>query len=298
LKLGTQKGKSVIKDYIIITLGTLITALGLVLFMIPYNIIAGGVSGLAIILNNFFGWWVGAQMFIYNIILFLIGFWLLGLGFGIKSIYSAALLSFTTDFFQHALGLDNLIPSLIQRSGNSGMELTLLASIYGALIAGFGMGLVIWKGATTGGTDIIAMIINKYTFLTIGTGLMIVDSLITASSILISPLLPMYGIIAIFITAKTIDGVIDGFESTRTVLVISEQYDKIKKEIYEVLDRGVTYLKGVGSYTNQEKNVIMVTVSRTEIGTLKRIIRDYDQNAFTIILPNSEAIGYGFKRIS
>ncbi|WP_113075473.1 YitT family protein [Petrotoga sp. 9PW.55.5.1] len=298
MKFGTQKGKSVIKDYIIITLGTLITALGLVLFMIPYNIIAGGVSGLAIILNNFFGWWVGAQMFIYNIILFLIGFWLLGLGFGIKSIYSAALLSFTTDFFQHALGLDNLIPSLIQTSGNSGMELTLLASIYGALIAGFGMGLVIWKGATTGGTDIIAMIINKYTFLTIGTGLMIADSLITASSILISPLLPMYGIIAIFITAKTIDGVIDGFESTRTVLVISEHYDKIKKEIYDVLDRGVTYLKGVGSYTNQEKNVIMVTVSRTEIGTLKRIIRDLDQKAFIIILPNSEAIGYGFKKIS
>jgi len=298
LKLGIQKGKLVIKDYIIITLGTLITALGLVLFMIPYNIIAGGVSGLAIILNNFFGWWVGAQMFIYNIILFMMGFWLLGIGFGIKSIYSAALLSFTTDFFQHALGLDNLIPNMIQRSGNSGMELTLLASIYGALIAGFGMGLVIWKGATTGGTDIIAMIINKYTFLTIGTGLMIADSLITASSILISPLLPMYGIIAIFITAKTIDGVIDGFESTRTVLVISEQYDKIKKEIYDVLDRGVTYLKGVGSYTNQEKNVIMVTVSRTEIGTLKRIIRECDQNAFTIILPNSEAIGYGFKRIT
>lgn len=298
MKLGIQKGKLVIKDYIIITLGTLITALGLVLFMIPYNIIAGGVSGLAIILNNFFGWWVGAQMFIYNIILFMMGFWLLGIGFGIKSIYSAALLSFTTDFFQHALGLDNLIPNMIQRSGNSGMELTLLASIYGALIAGFGMGLVIWKGATTGGTDIIAMIINKYTFLTIGTGLMIADSLITASSILISPLLPMYGIIAIFITAKTIDGVIDGFESTRTVLVISEQYDKIKKEIYDVLDRGVTYLKGVGSYTNQEKNVIMVTVSRTEIGTLKRIIRECDQNAFTIILPNSEAIGYGFKRIT
>lgn len=298
MKFNIQNRNTVVRDYIIITIGTLITAIGLVLFMIPYNIIAGGVSGLAIILNNFFGWWVGAQMFAYNIILFLLGFWLLGIGFGIKSIYSAALLSFATDFFQHGLGMDKLIPDLVQKSGNVGLELPFLATIYGALIAGFGMGLVIWKGATTGGTDIIAMIINKYTSLTVGTGLMIADSVITASSILINPLLPMYGIIAIFITARTIDSVIDGFDSTRTVLVISEQYDKIKEDIYNILDRGVTYLKGIGSYTNQEKNVIMVTVSRSEIGTLKRIIRERDQKAFIVIIPNSEAIGYGFKKIS
>ncbi|PNR91296.1 hypothetical protein HWHPT5561_07100 [Petrotoga sp. HWH.PT.55.6.1] len=298
MKFNISDQKIVIKDYIIITLGTLITAIGLVLFMIPYNIIAGGVSGLAIILNNFFGWWVGVQMFAYNLILFFLGFSLLGIGFGIKSIYSAALLSFSTDFFQHGLGLDQLIPTLMKETGNAGLEMTLLAAFYGALIAGFGMGLVIWKGATTGGTDIIAMIFNKYFSLSVGTGLMIADTVITASSILISPLLPMYGIIAIFVTAKTIDGVIEGFESTRTILVISDHYDKIKEDIYSKLDRGVTFLKGVGSYTNQEKNVIMVTISRSEIGLLKKIIRERDSNAFMVILPNSEAIGYGFKKIS
>ncbi|PNR89832.1 hypothetical protein X925_01445 [Petrotoga sp. 9T1HF07.CasAA.8.2] len=298
MKFNISDQKIVIKDYIIITVGTLITAIGLVLFMIPYNIIAGGVSGLAIILNNFFGWWVGVQMFAYNLILFFLGFWLLGIGFGIKSIYSAALLSFSTDFFQHGLGWDQLIPSLMRETGNAGLEMSLLAAFYGALIAGFGMGLVIWKGATTGGTDIIAMIFNKYFSLSVGTGLMIADTVITASSILISPLLPMYGIIAIFVTARTIDGVIEGFESTRTILVISDHYDKIKEDIYNKLDRGVTFLKGVGSYTNQEKNIVMVTISRSEIGLLKNIVKERDSSAFMVILPNSEAIGYGFKKIS
>lgn len=290
------KEKSILKDYFIITLGTLITALGLVLFMIPYNIIAGGVSGLAIILNNFFGWWVGLQMFIYNLILFSLGFKLLGIGFGIKSIYSAVLLSFLTDFFQQGLGFDQIIPNLIEKSSNTNLEISLLAAFYGALIAGFGMGLVIWKGSTTGGTDIIAMIFNKFFSISVGSGLMIVDTIITASSVLIDPLLPMYGIIAIFITARTIDGVIEGFESTRTALIISDNYDKIKDEIYKNLDRGATYLKGIGSYTNKEKNIILVVVSRSEIGTLKKIINEVDKNAFFVILQNSEAIGYGFKK--
>jgi uncharacterized membrane-anchored protein YitT (DUF2179 family) len=290
------KEKSILKDYFIITLGTLITALGLVLFMIPYNIIAGGVSGLAIILNNFFGWWVGLQMFIYNLILFSLGFRLLGIGFGIKSIYSAVLLSFLTDFFQQGLGFDQIIPNLIEKSSNTNLEISLLAAFYGALIAGFGMGLVIWKGSTTGGTDIIAMIFNKFFSISVGSGLMIVDTIITASSVLIDPLLPMYGIIAIFITARTIDGVIEGFESTRTALIISDNYDKIKDEIYKNLDRGATYLKGIGSYTNKEKNIILVVVSRSEIGTLKKIINEVDKNAFFVILQNSEAIGYGFKK--
>ncbi|PNR94564.1 YitT family protein [Petrotoga sp. 9PWA.NaAc.5.4] len=290
------KKNSIPKDYFIITLGTSITALGLVLFMIPYNIIAGGVSGLAIILNNFFGWWVGLQMFIYNLVLFFLGFKLLGIAFGIKSIYSAVLLSFLTDFFQQGLRFDQIIPNLIEKSSNTNLEISLLATFYGALIAGFGMGLVIWKGSTTGGTDIIAMIFNKFFSISVGSGLMIVDTIITASSVLIDPLLPMYGIIAIFITARTIDGVIEGFESTRTALIISDNYDKIKDEIYKNLDRGATYLKGIGSYTNKEKNIILVVVSRSEIGTLKKIINEVDKNAFFIILQNSEAIGYGFKK--
>lgn len=287
-----------LKDLLIITIGVIITAFGLVLFMIPYNIIAGGVSGLAIIFNHFFGWWVGLQMLIYNLILFLLSFKLLGTGLGIKSVYSAILLSVFTDLLQQGFNMDHLIPNLIEKSGSSSVEITLLSAFYGGLITGFGMGLVIWKGSTTGGTDIIAMILNKVFSISVGTSLMITDTIITASSIFINPLLPMYGVMAIFITARTIDGVLEGFESTRTILVISDHYEDIKNDIFNVLDRGVTYLKGVGSFSGQDKIVLMVVLSRNEIGTLKKIIDNRDKNAFMVVLPNTEAIGYGFKKIS
>jgi uncharacterized membrane-anchored protein YitT (DUF2179 family) len=287
-----------LKDLLIITIGVIITAFGLVLFMIPYNIIAGGVSGLAIIFNHFFGWWVGLQMLIYNLILFYLSFKLLGTGLGVKSVYSAVLLSVFTDLLQQGFNMDHLIPNLIEKSGSSSVEITLLSAFYGGLITGFGMGLVIWKGSTTGGTDIIAMILNKVFSISVGTGLMITDTIITASSIFINPLLPMYGVMAIFITARTIDGVLEGFESTRTILVISDHYEDIKNDIFNVLDRGVTYLKGVGSFSGQDKIVLMVVLSRNEIGTLKKIIDNRDKEAFMVVLPNAEAIGYGFKKIS
>lgn len=287
-----------IKDFLIITIGVVITAFGLVLFMIPYNIIAGGVSGLAIIFNHFFGWWVGLQMLVYNLILFYLSFKLLGTGLGVKSVYSAILLSLVTDFLQQGFKLDQLIPNLIEKSGSSTVEITLLSAFYGGLITGFGMGLVIWKGSTTGGTDIIAMILNKVFSISVGTGLMITDTIITASSIFINPLLPMYGVMAIFITAKTIDGVLEGFESTRTVLIISDYYEDIKNDIFKELNRGVTYLNGVGTYSEQEKVVLMVVLSRNEIGPLKKIIDNRDKEAFMVILPNTEAIGYGFKKMS
>jgi uncharacterized membrane-anchored protein YitT (DUF2179 family) len=287
-----------LKDLLIITIGVIITAFGLVLFMIPYNIIAGGVSGLAIIFNHFFGWWVGLQMLIYNLILFYLSFKLLGTGLGVKSVYSAILLSLFTDLLQQGFNMDQLIPNLIEKSGSSSIEITLLSAFYGGLITGFGMGLVIWKGSTTGGTDIIAMILNKVFSISVGTGLMITDTIITASSIFINPLLPMYGVMAIFITARTIDGVLEGFESTRTILVISDHYEDIKNDIFNVLDRGVTYLKGVGSFSGQDKIVLMVVLSRNEIGTLKKIIDNRDKEAFMVVLPNAEAIGYGFKKIS
>ncbi|MDD3600819.1 MAG: YitT family protein [Defluviitoga tunisiensis] len=287
-----------LKDLLIITIGVIITAFGLVLFMIPYNIIAGGVSGLAIIFNHFFGWWVGLQMLIYNLILFFLSFKLLGTGLGVKSVYSAILLSLFTDLLQQGFNMDQLIPNLIEKSGSSSIEITLLSAFYGGLITGFGMGLVIWKGSTTGGTDIIAMILNKVFSISVGTSLMITDTIITASSIFINPLLPMYGVMAIFITARTIDGVLEGFESTRTILVISDHYEDIKNDIFNVLDRGVTYLKGVGSFSGQDKIVLMVVLSRNEIGTLKKIIDNRDKEAFMVVLPNAEAIGYGFKKIS
>lgn len=286
-------------DYLIITIGTVITAVGIVLFLVPYNIVAGGVSGLAIVMNELFGWWVGLQMIVYNLFLFALGFKLLGMGFGVKSIYSAVMLSLFTDIFQQFFKMNEILPNIFNQTQtqNTGLDMMLMTAVYGAIITGVGMGLVIWRGATTGGTDILAIIFNKYFHFSVGTGLLIADSVITASSILISPILPMYGIITIFIMAKTIDGIVTGLESTKTVLIISDYYDKIKEMIYKELDRGITFIKGVGGYTNKDKKIILVTISRSEVGILKNYLHEIDQNAFVVIFPNSEALGYGFKKI-
>ncbi|MDN5342128.1 MAG: hypothetical protein PWP28_1003 [Oceanotoga sp.] len=290
--------KKTIVDYVIISIGTLITAIGIVLFFVPYNIVAGGVSGLAIVLNSLFGWWIGLQMLVFNVILFALGFWLLGLGFGMKSIFSAITLSVFTDVLQQFFEMDQMIPNLIAQSQSYNIDIILMSAVYGGVISGFGMGLVIWRGATTGGTDILAMIFNKYFSVSVGTGLLISDSLITASSIFINPILPMYGIITIFIAAKTIDGIVNGLSSSKTFLIISEYHDKIKESIFNDLDRGITYIKGVGGYTKKDKDILMVTITRSEIGILKSLIKEIDSNAFIIVLPNSEAIGYGFKKIT
>jgi uncharacterized membrane-anchored protein YitT (DUF2179 family) len=289
--------KKEVFDYSIITIGTVLTALGIVLFLVPYNIVAGGVSGLAIVMNELFGWWVGLQMIVYNLFLFALGFKLLGMGFGVKSIYSAITLSLFADLFQQVFKMNEILPNMVNQTQNPGLDMMLMTAVYGAIITGVGMGLVIWRGATTGGTDILAIIFNKYFHVSVGTGLLIADSVITASSILISPILPMYGIITIFIMAKTIDGIVTGLESTKTVLIISDYHDRIKEMIYEELDRGMTFIKGAGGYTNKDKDIMMVTISRSEVGILKNNLHEIDENAFVIILPNNEALGYGFKKI-
>jgi len=283
-------------NYIIITIGTILTALGIVLFLDPFSIVAGGVSGLAIVLKNLFGWWLGLQMFIYNIFLFALGFWLLGMGFGLKSIYAASLLSFLIDYFEQVLHLDTMMKNLLLNS-QFRIDPLLISSIYGGVLAGVGLGLVIWRNASTGGTDIIAMIINKYFHISTGKGLLMVDTLVTLSAFLINPIVPMFGVITIFVTSKMIDAVIEGFEATRTVFVISEKYDKIKEKVLHGLDRGVTILEGEGGYTLQEKKILMVVLTRREIGELRRIIKNIDDKAFISIIQNAEALGYGFKKL-
>jgi uncharacterized membrane-anchored protein YitT (DUF2179 family) len=289
--------KKEVFDYSIITIGTVLTAIGIVLFLVPYNIVAGGVSGLAIVMNELFGWWVGLQMIVYNLFLFALGFKLLGMGFGVKSIYSAITLSLFTDLFQQVFKMNEILPNIVNQTQSPGLDMMLMTAVYGAIITGTGMGLVIWRGATTGGTDILAIIFNKYFHVSVGTGLLIADSVITASSILISPILPMYGIITIFIMAKTIDGIVTGLDSTKTVLIISDYHVRIKEMIYKELDRGITFIKGTGGYTNKDKDIMMVTISRSEVGMLKNNLHKIDENAFVIILPNNEALGYGFKKI-
>jgi uncharacterized membrane-anchored protein YitT (DUF2179 family) len=290
LKFKVNFEKKDIIDYIFITIGCFITAISLVSFMIPNNIIAGGVSGLAIIVYRTVGLTVGFQMLFYNVILFLLGFLLLGIGFGIKSIYSAVILSLLIEFLQ-GIGFPAFHCQLSTAD-------YLLIALYSGVIAGAGMGIVMWRGASTGGTDIVAMIINKYLHISTGSGLLLTDSIITALAIIIfGPFVAMYGIITIFTTSKMIDAILEGVGTTRTAFIISEKLESIKNIIMEQMERGATIFDATGAYTNLKKPVLMVSVRRREISQIRRIVKNEDKKAFMIVVNNSEVFGEGFKNI-
>ncbi|MDK2943552.1 YitT family protein [Mesotoga prima] len=278
-------------DYSLITVGSILTAMSIVSFMIPNNIIAGGVSGLAIIVYRVFGLWVGAQMFVYNIVLFLLAFVTLGVGFGMKSIYSAVLMSLSVDLLQKLS-----FPVFDASSTQDGF---LLVAIYGGVIAGAGMGLVLWRGASTGGTDIVAMILSKYVGFSTGTGLLISDSLITLLAVVVfGPIAAMYGIITIFTTSKTIDGIIEGIGNTRTAFVISKESEAIKEKVINEMERGTTIIKATGGFSGEDRPVLMVSIRRREIGQLRHIVKTTDRRAFVVVVNNSEVFGEGFKDLS
>lgn len=278
-------------DYSLITLGSVLTSVAIVSFMIPNNIIAGGVSGLAIIIFRLTGLWVGAQMLVYNIALFALAFVILGVSFGIKSIYSAILVSLTVDFMQK-LKFPLFDASAIQDG-------YLLATIYGGVIAGAGMGLVLWRGASTGGTDILAMILAKYFNFSTGTGLLISDSAITALAIIaLGPVVAMYGIITIFITSKTINGILEGVGNTRTAFIISAKHVSITDRILREMERGTTIIAATGAFTGEERPILMVSIRRREIGQLRHIVKSTDKKAFVIVVNNAEVFGEGFKNLS
>jgi uncharacterized membrane-anchored protein YitT (DUF2179 family) len=277
-------------DYVSITFGSVLTSISIVAFMIPNNIIAGGVSGLAIIVFRLFGIWVGVQMFAYNLLLFGLAMFILGVGFGVKSIYSAILMSFTVDLLQRLK-----FPYFDAASAQDGF---LLAAIYGGVIAGAGMGLVIWRGASTGGTDIVAMILSKYLHFSTGTGLLMSDSVITLLAIVVfGPVAAMFGIITIFTTSKTIDGIIEGIGNTRTALIISVEHSAVKERIMREMERGTTMIKATGGFTGEDRPVIMVSIRRREIGQLRHIVKSTDRKAFVVIVNNSEVFGEGFKNL-
>lgn len=280
--------KTLVYDYAIVTLGSLITALSLDMFLIPNKVIAGGVSGLATIVYYLTGFPVGVQMLIYNTVLFILAFLLLGVKFGIKSIYSAVVLSLLVDFFNYVVKVP--IPDLSSDK--------LLAPIYGGLIAGIGMGMVFWRGASTGGTDIVAMILNRFFGISSGMGLLYTDSLITLFAVLaLGPIPALYGILAIVVTGRVIDAFLEGVEHSRTLLIVSEKVEEIKKRILEDLGRGATMIPAKGAYTDQDRTIVMTAVKRRDLTQLRKHVREVDPKAFVIVLTNAEVYGEGFKEL-
>lgn len=268
-------------EYLGILVGAAVTAVALDWFLVPNRIAAGGVSGLATITYHLFGWPVGITMLALNVPLFLAGLWAIGLRFGVKTLVGTVATSLFIDAFAPYLRPITQDP--------------LLASIYGGLIAGLGLGITFRFGGSTGGTDMAARLIQRLSTLSVGSALLAVDgAVIFASAIAFDPEVALYALISVFITTKTIDLVQVGEAYAQAAFIISEKAEEIGSAILNDLERGATSLSGRGLYTGAKREVLFVIVGRHEIQALRKLVRAIDPGAFVAITDVSDVLGEGF----
>lgn len=275
--------KDIIKEYIYVLLGAAVIAFGFNAFLFPNQVASGGVSGISTILNGLFGWNAGIVQYAFNIPLFIAGVFILGKNFGLKSFVGTLALPFFVIVFSNLGALTTN---------------ALLAALFGGIIVGLGIGFVFKGNASTGGTDLLAQIITKYTGLTLGTSVLLIDGIIAISAALVFDLEKgLYALIGLFVTTKTIDIVQLGFSQSKMVYIISNRQDEIRDAIYADIDRGVTKVPAFGGYTGEERLMLMVVVYQSEFTKLKQIIKTVDPTAFVIVSDAYEVLGEGFKRV-
>lgn len=274
--------RKLLVTYLWITVGSIIIALALDIFLVPNRIAAGGVSGLATIFYHLLELPVGWMLFVLNIPLFLLSFRELGARVFVRSIYGTVISSVFVELLQ------GQVPMMTHD--------LLLASIYGGIVSGLGMGMVFRSGGTTGGTDLLAPLLHKHFPVTIGQGLLIVDFVIIAmAGVVFSAELALYALLSLFITSKVIDLVQEGISFARAAYIISVHHEEIYMAILQELGRGVTLLEGRGLYTGEDRPVLLCVVGRTEESRLKELIYEIDQKAFVFITDAHEVLGEGFK---
>jgi len=270
-------------SWLIITLGSFITALGINSFLIPNKIAAGGLTGLATVIYHLSGFPVGIAVLLMNIPLFILSIRLLGRSFGIKTFYAAVILSVFVDVF-------SFLPALTDD--------LLLACIYGGLSTGFGLGLVFRQNATTGGTDLAARLGHHYiNYVSISQWLIAFDALVVilAAVIFRNYELGLYASLTIFIMARVIDTVIIGIDYNKAVYIISDKADIISRKILTDMNRGVTGLSGKGMFSGTGKEVLLCVLRKREIPHLKSMVIEIDAHAFVFLSDVREVMGEGFQ---
>lgn len=271
-------------EFLGVNIGTVIVALGLVLFLIPNKIAAGGVSGLATIIYYVFHFPVGVTMLVLNIPLFLGGIKELGMSFGLKTLWGTLILSLFVDYFTPRWGPVTSDP--------------FLAAIYGGILMGAGLGIVFRSQATTGGSDLAAQLLRIYLKSSSGQALLLIDGVVIVLAGFVFDIeLALYAFVALIVTSKVIDIVQEGIGYVKAALIISSRSEEISQEIFNKLDRGATALEGKGLYTGSKRQVLLTVVGRAEVSSLKSLVSRIDPEAFVIITHVHEALGEGFKDI-
>lgn len=291
--------KKWIKDYFFILIGSFILAAGFVFFVTPHKIVPGGVYGIAIVVHyiseGMFSFWpegipIGLFGLVLNIPLTIAGVKILGPRFGIKTVVGFVLTSVFID------GITYFRPG-----GNVPLvDDVLLSSVFGGVLIGFGLGLIFKSRATSGGSDIIAMIIAKYTNLQLGKLMIYVDSVIVLLALFAFQdwHIPLYSWIVIYISGRAIDMTIEGADYNKALLIISKKHLEIKEKLLTDLERGGTYLSGEGMFTGEKKQIIYTVVSRREVAILEEFISKIDPEAFITIMDAKEILGEGFQNLN
>jgi uncharacterized membrane-anchored protein YitT (DUF2179 family) len=275
-------------DYGLITIGSFVMAVGYVFFITPHKIVPGGIFGLGIIMHYVTkgmlfwndGFPIGLFNLIINIPLAYLGIKMLGPRFGIKTIYG---------FVISSLFMDGI--TWMREVGD--------APLVTDVLTGLGLGLIFKSKATSGGSDIVAMIFTKYTRIPIGQMLIWVDTAIVLIALAAFKdwQIPLYSMIVIYITGRAVDMLLEGANYNKALIIISDKHENIRDKIVIDLERGGTYLKGVGMFTNTEKNVIFTVVTRREVAILEEHIHRIDPHAFITIMDASEILGEGFQSL-
>ncbi|MBR5249148.1 MAG: YitT family protein [Bacteroidales bacterium] len=286
-----------IKAYLIITFGLLCYTAGWSIFLLPNNLVGGGVSGIGAVIQYITGIPVSYSFFAINLILLLIALKVLGKGFGIKTVFAIIIASLAYEMWPM------IIPEefIAQMSSNG----NLLCTIIGGIMTGVGIGITFNQGGSTGGTDIVVLMINKYYNISPGRLLLLIDIFIVASSLLVPTdqgigarmATLVYGYILIFVCGSALDMFISGSKQSVQLFIFSKKYEEIADRVTYDLHRGVTVLNGTGWFTKKEGKVLMVIMRKTEVSFIMRMIREIDKDAFMSMGAVSGVYGEGFDQI-
>jgi len=274
--------RKIFQRILLITLGSILMAVGLEIFLVPNNVIDGGITGISIMLSYVTGWKLGMFLFILNIPFFFIGYKQIGKTFALSTLYGIIILSIGTTLLHP-------VPAFTQD--------ILLATVFGGIVLGIGVGLVIRYGGSLDGTEILAILFNNKLPFSVGEIIMFFNLFILAcAGFVFTWDRAMYSLIAYFVAYKTIDITITGLDESKSVWIISDNAKQIGDAIMNRLGRGVTYINGEGAYSGDDKKVIFCVINRLEEAKLKEIVTENDDSAFLAVADIAEVRGGRFKK--
>jgi uncharacterized membrane-anchored protein YitT (DUF2179 family) len=272
-----------------ITLGTAVYAFGLHYFVLPNQLMEGGVTGIGILLNYAFGWPLSLSTLVLNIPLFLVGWRMLGGRSMFLTVYGTLSLTLFLWLIEQAAASGLIQPFVMERD-------VLLAALYAGVTLGGGLGLVFRFGATTGGADIIARILSKNRGWSMGQIILVIDALVIGLSLLFIPVeRVLYTLVVVFIATKLIDFIQEGAYSGKAFSIITDHGQPIAEAVTKQLDRGVTIVPAVGGYSRGKKEMVYCVVARQEVRKLKLIVHAVDATAFIVVSDARDVIGEGFR---